>query len=402
MTLSGFINRRAVIATTLAVSAALLAVLLIVRGGPPGAVAADHLDAPGLAPPGGDRRLDINDLYAFKSRPGYTTLIMTVNPLAEAGKQERFARSVPGIRKNKRASYHFKIDNDGDSLREVDFKVTFGAPNRNGVQRMTLRRNGRVISVGRTSKFGETRIVKGRKDTKVFAGMADDPFFFDLPGFQNLTAPLDADPSNDADSFLGCMGVRPDTFAGSNVSVIAIEVKDELLMGTGRKLAGADTMIGVWATTNLARRQIDRIGRPAINTVFLPHNPLEAPATEPSQKNRYNRGKPVNDQKRFRDEVVDTLETLFSLNDMGGPLGGADDPTDDADGIAGLADSLLPDILTIDPSQDSGFPNGRRLQDDVIDGELDLITESQFDTDCVDANDLAFFGKFPYVADPHA
>ena len=405
MTLSGFINRWAALATALAVGAALLTVFMVMRGGPPSAVAADHLDAPGLAPPGGDRRLDINDLYAFKSRPGYTTLIMTVNPLAEAGKQERFARSVPGIRKNKRASYHFKIDNDGDNRREVDFKVTFGAPNAKGVQRVTLRRNGRVIAVGRTSEFGKKRIVKGRKGTKLFAGMADDPFFFDLPGFQNLTAPLDADPTNDSDSFLGCLAPRPDTFAGSNVSVIAIE--------------GTDCL--------------ERVVRGPMRSICLraDEHGVDRWPTEPLRKNRYKprqsgqrssqlqgrdrghevRRRPHTDALLSAPESLRpvpisssslTLQTLWSLNDVGGPVGGADDPSDDAAGIDDLANFLVPDLLTIDLAQASGFPNGRRLQDDVIDGELDLITEGLFDTDCVSAYDVTFRAKFPYVAGPHA
>ena len=43
--------------------------------------AVDHLDAPGLTPPGGDLRLDITDVYAFRSPKGKSVLVMNVNGL---------------------------------------------------------------------------------------------------------------------------------------------------------------------------------------------------------------------------------------------------------------------------------------------------------------------------------
>ena len=56
-----------------------------------------------------------------------------------------------------------------------------------------------------------------------------------------------------------------DTFAGTNVISIAIEVPNASLGGTGKT-------IGVWATTSMpstaVAQQIERMGRPAINTVF--------------------------------------------------------------------------------------------------------------------------------------
>ena len=57
-------------------------------------------------------------------------------------------------------------------------------------------------------------------------------------------------------------------------------------------------------------------------------------------------------------------------------------------------------MLTFDTSKSAGFLNGRRLADDVIDAELGLITEGASTTDCVDKNDKAFPGAFPYLARP--
>jgi hypothetical protein len=132
----------------------------------------------------------------------------------------------------------------------------------------------------------------------------------------------------------------------------------------------------------LTSKQIDRMGRPAINTVFIPNNPFEPPGSEPSLKNAFNMSKPNRDQIQFRSEVVDTLQLFY-------PVG---DPTIDA-----LADFLLPDILTVDTSSAGGFPNGRALADDVIDIELGLVTNGAVTSDCV-GNDSAFSGSFPYLA----
>jgi hypothetical protein len=141
------------------------------------------------------------------------------------------------------------------------------------------------------------------------------------------------------------------------------------------------------------------MGRPAINTVFIPNNPLPPDRTsdgKASKKNTFNVSAPRDDQANFRSEVVDTLTVLHSLND-----GGGDDKSDDAGKISGLADVLLPDILTFDTAKSDGFLNGRRLADDVIDAELGLITEGLVSTDCVSDNDRAFRAAFPYLGAPH-
>ena len=65
-----------------------------------------------------------------------------------------------------------------------------------------------------------------------------------------------------------------------------------------------------------------------------------------------------------------------------------------------LADVLLPDLLTFDTSSSAGFLNGRRLSDDVIDAELNLITNGAVTGDCV-ANDNTFLTGFPYLGRPN-
>jgi hypothetical protein len=376
---------------TVALAATVLAlgltagVAIAVGGGPSGAGAADHLDAPGLTPPGGDVRLDLTDIYAFRAGGGRTALVLNVNGFSKAGQQATFATRVPRVAATPPAAYHFRVDNNGDAREDVILSVTFGKPNKQGVQTMQIRRNGKVILNGKTSRFCKDTVNKGKNGVRAFAGMRDDPFFFDLDGFLNI---LSSEPGK---SFLGCTSPRSDKFAGSNVSSIVVELKPSLLTRRG------SSKIGVWATTNLGGAQVDRMGRPAIATVFIPNNPFEPVGSEPSLKNTYNHSQPSEDQAQFRSEVVDTLTLLYSLND-----GAGDDKSDDAAKISQLADIVLPDILTFDTSSLQGFLNGRRPADDVIDAELGLLTEGAATTDCVSANDKTFPGGFPYLAGPHS
>ena len=68
--------------------------------------------------------------------------------------------------------------------------------------------------------------------------------------------------------------------------------------------------------------------------------------------------------------------------------------------IESLADVLLPDTLTIALGDPTGFLNGRRLADDVINAEFSLLTNGNVTSDGVDANDKAFLANFPYEAAP--
>ena len=316
--------------------------------------AADHLDAPGLTPPGGDTRLDITDVHVFQSpsNTSSTVLVMAVNPLAGILNNGTFH---PG------ASYDFMIDTNGDAREDLTYKVAFSTPDASLVQNVMLRKvpalgESAVLARGQTSQA-----ISVMGGGMLQAGVFDDPFFFDLLAFLGAGGR----------SF--CDGSEVDFFLGLNVSAIVLEVPSASL-GT--------SSIGVWARTELNNQQVDRMGRPAINTVFIPNNPFEPSGTEPSQKNAFNSGKPRHDQRDFRGEVEDTLEIFY----------GVGNPTVDA-----LANFLLPDILTIDTSMATPFPNGRGLADDVIDIELGIVTNGLVTSDCV-ANDSAFSATFPYLA----
>lgn len=353
------------------VAIAAMAVALAVAWPSNSTQAADHLDGPGV---GTDGRTDLADLYVFHPQAGnsdqqsrgFTSFVMTVNPAAGV---------ISGTEFDPRARYEFVIDTDGDAEEDLIYryrvfgKWVFLSEVRNGRQSF--------LSLGRTDRVSKG--IFGRaKALRSFVGLRDDPFYLDLNAF-NAGAAFCQGPNGTGSNF----------FAGLDVSAIVMSIPTNWIP--------ADE-VGVWARTMVRENgewvQVDRVGRPAISTVFIPNNPFEM--DEPSQKDAYNQADPVNDQANFRDELVDSLTLLHSLNDEAG-----DDPSDDAMKVAGLADILLPDILTVDLSQDTGFLNGRGLADDVIDAELGLITEGAVTTDCVD-NDSTFSPKFPYLAAPNA
>jgi hypothetical protein len=415
MTAGRLVHKRTLVlgALVAAIGAIVLGAFLAQRAEPSSAGAADHLDAPGLTPPpGGDGiGTDLTDIYAFQSPAdaSKTVLIMNVNGLTTGdlanppGPDRAFGTKVPLVQGNPNVYYYFRVDSNGDAVPDVNIQVRFGQPETNGSQQMQVKILGRgddeneIEFEGRTTPFGQAAVVNsGPSGIKAFAGRRDDPFFFNLIGFLNV---LDIGGK----SFVGCGAANShpetDTFKGQNVSSIVLELPSALLRG------GGDSNIGVWATTNVGDSQIDRMGRPAINTVFIPNNPFPPDRVvdgKPSKKTTFNHGQPSTDVASWTGEVVDTLQTTFSLNDAGGALGGTDDPADDPGKISGLAAVLLPDILTVDVSSPAGFLNGRKPADDVIDAELGLITEGFVTTDCVGSNDVAFPSTFPYLAAPHA
>ncbi len=318
---------------TTTTTAATAAALLLLGGS---AFAADHLDSPSVQT---DGRLDINDLYAFQSpaEAGNTVLILTVNPLAGIANPTTF---------NPKGDYELHVDNDGDAAPDVSFRFYFSAPDARGAQRIqVLREDNSLFARGATGETFGTR-----DGGKAVAGTFDDPFFFDLAGFQ------------DGFAFTG-----DDFFAGLDVSAIVLEIPSAMLGGPN---------VAVWGRTTSRGDQFDRMGRPAINTALIPA----------AKKDAFNASKPGGDAATFGADVSATIEAL----------NGGDSAT-----AAALAGVLLPDVLTFDTSSAAGFLNGRRLADDVIDAELGLLTNGAVTGDGVDANDVPFRATFPYLAPAH-
>lgn len=363
-------------------AAAFFAVLL--AGGAAGGrlVASDHKDGPITTE---NPAIDIADVYAFRSPAddGRVVLVMNVHgfiPPAEAG----------SVAFDPTLLYEFKIDTNGDAVADrvvqahatgtgADQRIHFrgpAAPTMAGASSRLLA-GGEVVSVPFTSP-GEARTESGGGMT-VFAGVRDDPFFFDFARYQQIVA-------GSADSFRQ-PGI--DTFAETNVLALAVEVPVAAL-GGGAKLgvwgtvsrpAGSRGMAvrkdGTGAAAGVVYNQVDRHGIPGNAVVFIPK----------AQTPEYNRTDPAGDARRYRDEVVAKLLAFGQSRQ-------------EAEEIAGM---ILPDILTIDTSKPTLYPNGRAPADDVITANLMTIFDEnqKLNDDHVNGNDRPFLAAFPYLAAPH-
>ncbi|HEY7173932.1 MAG TPA: DUF4331 domain-containing protein [Micromonosporaceae bacterium] len=275
---------------------------------------------------------------------------------------------------------------------------------------------------------------------KTFAGQADDPFFLDLRVFDLLYG---GDLSE----------VGQDTLAGYNVNTIALQVPvgDVALNGDAKR----NPVIGVWTTTDRARVrvtgqtvpltgqdrvQVSRLGNPLVNEVVVPAG----------LKDAFNSLSPDKDASvpqvvaRVTDpEVPKLIQSIYGLpapatprNDLveifltgittkaNGPIKA--DLNSQLNNADVRADKFRPSEMlrlnlstpvTANPNHLGvlggdlqGFPNGRRLTDDVVDIELQALegaaqTGKLVDAlaagDAVDANDNAFGTSFPYVALPN-
>src|SRR5579859_4701228 len=307
---------------------------------------ADHLDAPGLKSPNMDARIDITDIYAFQKPgdPHKSILIMNVNPLAPT-----LADSF-----EHEAIYELKVDTNGDAVAEIAFRIRFSSFE-HGRQTATVRRAtghmaagpgdaGETIIENAPCSFGKEAHITRNGAYKFFAGLRSDPFFFDLMAF--LAGFAFHNPGTDF-------------FIDKNVFGIVLEAPNQAL--------GSNPHIGVWFRTLKHSSgqpegsdlfQVDRMGRPAINTVF----------NHGDAKNLFNHIEPTQDRRLFLASFVSTLEMLGGYNQS------------EAEAIAKI---LLPDILTYDYYSAAGFLNGRKLQDDVIDIELALVTNGKITSDFV-------------------
>lgn len=318
---------------------------------------ADHLDAPGLKPPNMDARIDICDTYAFQ-KPGdanKSILILDVNPVAPT-----YADSFAS-----EAVYELKVDTNKDAIADIAYRFTFSSKE-DGVQKAIVRRivgeeakgnddNGRVIFHDVPVSFGDEDIsIANAGEYRFFAGMRSDPFFFDLDGMKN-----------------GMQFTGADTFVDKNVFSIVLEIPNSAL--------GNNPKVGIWYRVLIPKDgnpffQIDRMGRPFVNVAF----------TKGEDKNTFNRIEPTQDRELFTKKFTDVLESF------GHSLESAHN----------TALTLLPDILDYDYSNSDGYPNGRKLTDDIIDIQLALLTNGQVTTDRVGPHkDL--LSTFPYLGAPH-
>jgi hypothetical protein len=288
---------------------------------------------------------------------------------------------------------------------------------------------------------------------QVFAGPRDDPFFvdfslFDLLGIRKLP---------------GSEGGGVDGLQGYNVMSIVLQVPTNQLTANGQPIAKGDlgnpnAVIGGWTSASRPKTkvlnplgavdatgdwvQVSRLGMPLVNEVVIPLqlknafnsiNPdqdvgagalplVQRPEVEGLLKALYG----VRVPERDRADLVAVFLTGIPGSVLGLPgatapmnvpagaqtgsemmrlnLGTPPTPIGEGKRLAALAGDVL------------GFPNGRRLEDDVVDIEIQAVAGATLPLvdksytpdplaaqlgDGVNGNDLSFSSAFPYLASPH-
>jgi hypothetical protein len=290
---------------------------------------------------------------------------------------------------------------------------------------------------------------------KVFAGQRDDPFFVDL-GMTFDAINLEGRAQQ---------GKAVDDLAGYGVHSIVLQVPEEKVTKDGDEVDSVDSrnaVVGVWASTerkrvsvlaSSSRRggddddddrrrdsgddwvQVSRLGNPLVNEVIIPVR----------LKDRFNATVPADDAQYaefvLAPELAAILNALFGVNApesnrvdiVNAVLVGLDllknrqtgKPVDTIKVNLGTPPTASPDRLGALAGDAQGYPNGRRLTDDVVDidlqvvaGELanpalfpDLAKGNGCDApakcpnpndlgDGVNQNDKPFLSTFPYLAEP--
>jgi hypothetical protein len=337
---------------------------------------ADHRDGPAAT---GAAPLDITDVYAFRSPTANDDLVVAldVNGLSTPDQAAASKFSSTG-------SYMIHVDNNGDLLDDATVKITF---DNSTPQKFTITGLPAAVT-GTVTAAGSSPNITTVGGIKAFAGVRDDPFFFDLVGFSKFTA----SPYVPAKGLrLAADGDPVNSFGGSNVLAIVLELPITALTGQPTSATGT---IKAWASTDSGSGQVDRMAIPAVNTV-LSHTGAE--------KDTFNQGAPATDVANHLASATTVIQGLRDAVDavLTPAIGGEDNGPLGNLTSAQVAGALIPDIVTIDFSKPVVFPNGRQLTDDVIDTALKLVLNRKAGiTDAIDANDKAFGSTFPFVADP--
>jgi hypothetical protein len=440
-------------ATVGVLATAALGVSVVAGLGPLPGGTSSHREAPAISL---DPAADTTDVWMFVSptNPNNVVMIGSWYPFEEPSGGPNFYVFDPNAR------YDFKISNDDDAAAELIYRATFtnhvkhpdtflynigpvttlGDPDLNFFQTWDLQRiklrpgkkpiktlvvNDEIVApsnVGAASMPNYTALsneaIVGSGDTMYWAGQSDDAFFVDLRAFDLLFG-------------LDLSEVGDDTLTGFNVQSIAIEVPASKLTGA------AGDVIGMWSTVSRPStrvqetdgdqsftgpfRQISRLAMPLVNEVVIPLR----------DKDLFNASSPAGDLANFASYIVEPefptlIEAVYGI-----PAPAT--PRDDlvavfATGVEGLnvccgVGEMLRLNTAIPPCEPvvcpefsalgviggdlAGYPNGRRLYDDVLDitvqvAEGELVGNPNDLGDAVDANDVSFRIAFPYLALPHS
>ncbi len=438
--------------------------------GPAGASASSHREAPLIAD---DPTADSTDLYAFVSPDAQDTVTIVANyiPFEDPAGGPNYYKLDPT------ATYAIKVDNTGDGKEDVTyefkFKTILSNPNTflyntqqitsatdpdlsvrqtYTVTRIAGKGNGKKTVLVSDAPVAHANIGPRSNPTydpyeavqdlgggrKTFVGPRDDPFFVDLGSIFDLGG---LRPFNSAHLIGLGDAAGEDGVENYNVHSLAIQVpKTDLL-----KAPMVDGTIGIYTSVTRPEMrifrangtieakgedvQVSRLGNPLVNEVIIPLG----------KKDLWNASDPKDDAA-FASHYT-TPELTGLINFLYPPLidaattGRGDLVAVLLTGVPGLnftgptqADllrlntavpvTLSPEPLGVLSGDLQGFPNGRRLADDVTDIELRAVacgygpilegllglcnlTPNNGIGDGVDTNEQSFLPQFPYVAAPN-
>ncbi len=371
-----------------------------------------------------DRAAQVDDLYAFVSpdRPDTATIITTWGGSQEPGDWASEAWFDPDV------TYWIKVDNTGDSVADITWTFRFltqldapesilatGFGAMPGVaptvtQFVNVTRNGEPLmsgtvppaNIGPRTTPGYARLAPsylGSLDPNVelgqsgtlFAGQRDDPSFIDTGALDDLLGmrPLNAKHAQPLKKAKG-----QDTRSGRNTQAIAIQVPINQLTNDHTLPTAADgpnAVIGIWAGASRlgpdgsTLTQVSRVGDPMIEEWLIPYG----------DKATWQAGEPAGDSAFEGRYTTPELATLLNQAYPGNAAARTADRTDLAQllgrGVPGLnqtnpegvADMLRlnlavppaakPNRLGLMGGDLAGYPNGRRLTDDVVDITLRAV-----------------------------
>jgi Domain of unknown function (DUF4331) len=215
--------------------------------------AADHIDSPSAI---ADPTADITDLYAWTTADA-TKLNLVMNVSPSAGPTATFSEAVAYVVHVASMPSYGSTD-----TRETQIVCKFYAP-----QRIECWAGAEYVT-GDTSTGSV--LTSASQRLRVFAGRRNDPFFFELVGFQETVRKVVAAAPSLTFDANGCPAVDPatsallvkqlqssgaitsatdntkparDTFAGANVLSLAIQVDKAVVNERG-------PILGIWASTN--------------------------------------------------------------------------------------------------------------------------------------------------------
>lgn len=183
-------------------------------------IAADHIDAPAVT--GGTS--DITDFYAFQGQ-NTDNIVFVANLQGLMSPADTQAATF-----DENVLVEINIDTDGDAIEDLVIQATprdgkmyfFGpaAPTQSGLSSTILTSTPSSVDI---TDYNSNAVVATNGGMSFFAGPRDDPFFFDFAQYSAIIGGTATEFNNPG----------TDTFAGSNVMSIVVEVPKSMIGGSG-------------------------------------------------------------------------------------------------------------------------------------------------------------------------